>query len=130
MPKGGLLHAHLEATVDSAYMLKQALSFNGMHIRAPQIVTSSNIETVIPEFRVLPPQQFYASSSLTDVEYEPGLWIDTKHARETFDMALGGPKGFDAWLFGSLTINPNEAYRTHNSVLKVCGHGCVIRAKC
>lgn len=113
------MHAHHEATVDNAYLLKLALAFNGMHVRASEALNASNLGRVRPEFRVLPPDQFNAGSALTGPDYKPGTWTNIKHARDTFDPSLRGCEGFDAWVLNALTINPNEAYKTHNSVLKV-----------
>lgn len=119
MPKGGLLHGHVDAMVDNAFLLKLGLSLPNMHISASAALTPSNIKTVLPAFLVLPPEQYSSGISLSDPAYKPGTWINAKHARDTFDDALGGPNGFDAWVLGWMTINPNEAYHTHNSVLKV-----------
>lgn len=120
MPKGGLLHAHLEASVDNAFLLGLGLSFRGMHIRTPEVLTPINYLNITPQFCPLPEDQFYAGTTLTSSDYSPGTWISIRHARETFDPSLGGPEGFDSWVTSAMTINPNEAYRTHNSVLKVC----------
>lgn len=120
MPKGGLLHGHLDAMVDCSFLLKLAFAQPAIHIRTPTLLTATNMTNVLPEFRGLPSSEFTNSSSLT-FDYVPGTWVNLKQARENFDPALGGPKGFDAWALGVLTINPSEAYGTHNSVLKVIG---------
>lgn len=57
--------------------------------------------------------------SLTDASYEMDAWVSLKNARDNFSNALGGKEGFDQWVIGSMTINPSEAYGTHNTVEKV-----------
>ena len=57
--------------------------------------------------------------SLTDASYELDAWVPLKNARDNFSNALGGKEGFDQWVVGSMTINPSEAYGTHNTVEKV-----------
>lgn len=118
MPKGGLLHGHLDAMVDCSFLLKLALAQPAIHIRTPALLTATNMSNILPEFRGLPSSEFTNSNSLT-TDYVPGTWVNLKQARENFDPKLGGPEGFDAWALGALTINPSEAYGTHNSVLKV-----------
>ncbi|KAL5511778.1 hypothetical protein ACEPAH_4996 [Sanghuangporus vaninii] len=118
MPKGGLLHGHLDAMVDASYLLKLALAQPAIHIRTGTILTAENIKTVLPEFQGLPAKEFSDTTSLTQ-NYTPGTWVGLRQARESFDSSLGGPSGFDAWVIGALTINPSEAYGTHNTVSKI-----------
>lgn len=122
MPKGALLHAHLDATVNVEVLWQLALKQSALHVRASGPINASTIKNTVPEFIPLPRSQLYEGSSLTDEEYVPDRLISLRRARETFDKALGGPEGFDKWVFGALTINPNEAYKTHNTVPKVCSH--------
>lgn len=118
MPKGSLLHAHLDAVVDAAFLLKLALAQPAIHVRTSTALTAESIKNVLPEFRGLPSSEFTDVKSLTN-NYVSGTWVDIRRARESFDPALGGPSGFDSWVIGALTINPSEAYGTHNTVLKV-----------
>lgn len=117
---GGLLHVHLDATVDAKFLLKQGLSYPCMHIRAPKPFNASNISTMFPEFCARREEDWSSDTSgLTDPAYSAGTWIPLQTARNTFDPALGGPDGFDRWVLGAMTINPAEAYGTHNTVPKV-----------
>lgn len=118
MPKGALLHAHLDAMVNASFLLKLGLEQPAMHIRVPEALNSSSIKSILPEFKGLPQSHFNHASSITDIDYKPGTWVQIKRARETFELQLGGPEGFDAWVIGALMINPSEAYKTHNSVKK------------
>ncbi|KAJ7286068.1 hypothetical protein C8J57DRAFT_656702 [Mycena rebaudengoi] len=120
MPKGALLHAHLDATVNTDYVLKIALEQPALHVRVTEPLTALNISKILPEFRALPKEMFSDSpASLTDASYLPKTWISLKTARAAFDTRLGGPEGFDKWVIGAMTINPSEAYQTHNTVDKI-----------
>lgn len=121
MPKGALLHAHLDATVNAKFLLKLALKEPALHVKIAATITSGNAVANLPEFRALPRDQFPSDvvASLTDSAYIPGTWVSLTRARETFAEELGGPDGFDAWVIGSMMINPTEAYKTHNTITKV-----------
>lgn len=122
MPKGALLHAHLDATVDVNFLLNRVLEQEALYVRASvPLTTLSPTANVLPEFSPFPKSEVKLSAiqNLTDRSYDGG-WIPVKIARETFSPELGGPEGFDKWFFASTTINPGEAYGTHNTVAKVC----------
>ena len=121
MPKGGLLHCHLDATVNASFLLKLALDESAMHVRTAARLTSSSIGQILPEFQPLLSDagNYKVFTSLWDEDYIPGSWVPIQQARNNFILELGGPEGFDEWVIASLTINPTEAYRTHNTVKKV-----------
>ncbi|KAI0695871.1 Metallo-dependent hydrolase [Cerioporus squamosus] len=119
MPKGGLLHAHLDATVRADTLLGLAMKQPAIHVRAPGNLSAGNFKTVLPEFRALPEAQWTQHPSITDPSYEPNTWVPIQNARKNFSDALGGPEGFDHWVVGALMIEPAEAYGTHNSTAKI-----------
>ncbi|KIY73210.1 Metallo-dependent hydrolase [Cylindrobasidium torrendii FP15055 ss-10] len=120
MPKGALLHAHLDATVEAPFLLKAALEEPAMHVRVTQTINAQTISTTLPEFQALPvalrPQ---GASSICSGTYESGSWVSIQAARSSFSSELGGPGGFDSWVLRGMTINPAEAYGTHNTVTKI-----------
>jgi len=121
MPKGGLLHAHLDATVDVHFMLDRILEQEALYVRTSAILTTlSPTPNVLPEFTPFPKSEVKLSpvQTLTDPSYDGG-WIPVKVARERFSPELGGPQGFDKWYFASTSIDPAEAYGTHKTVTKV-----------
>jgi adenosine deaminase CECR1 len=122
MPKGALLHAHLEASVNAEVLLRLALQQPAIHVRGAKPINASTIAFTLPEFKALPQDDFSDGVGLTEPSYVANDWVSIRKARGTFDQALGGPLGFDKWVTGALTINPNEAYRTHNTVPKVPRH--------
>lgn len=119
MPKGALLHAHLDATVNAQVLLNLALKHPIIHVRASGKITSEDLPHVVPEFLPAPSENLSGFSSLTDSSYEANTWVPLQSARENFAPELGGPRGFDQWIHGALTISPSEAYRTHNTTSKV-----------
>ena len=119
MPKGGLLHAHLDATVNAAVLLKLALQQPAIHIRVLTRLTADNLKINLPEFGGLPEAEHTDLTSLTSDSYVPTQWVQIGKARANFAQELGGPEGFDKWVLGSLTIDPREAYGTHNTTDKV-----------
>lgn len=125
MPKAALLHAHLDATVNTRILLQLCLEQPAIHVRVSSHLTTRNIKTIFPEFKALPRAQFGHMSSLTDFTYIPGEWVPLHKARETFDASLGGPDGFDEWIISALMISPSEAYGTHNSPSKVCRYSII-----
>jgi hypothetical protein len=120
MPKGALLHVHLDLTVNGNTLLALALQHSSIHIRASARVTPDSIESVEIECRPLPSSFVPQCISLCLPTYKPGQWIPLRRAREQFDAALDGTQGFDRWLATCLTINPNDAYITHNDNIRVC----------
>jgi len=119
MPKGALLHSHLDAMVNAAVMLRFALEEPAIHVKVPTQLTKASIPSTLPTFRGLKPSEYSDEPSLTSGPYVPGTWVHIKRARENFSSEYGGPEAFDAWVVGSLTINPREAYETHNTVAKI-----------
>ncbi len=117
MPKGALLHAHLDAMVDARVLLRSALKYPAMHVRTAEKLTPENLRATLPEFRPLPENEWTSFESLVDDAYAPGTWVPLTSARETF--GFGGPSAFDDWVVAALTINPSESYVTHNTTDKV-----------
>ncbi len=129
MPKGALLHAHLDATVIASILLELALKEAALHVRIAEPLTEQNIGTLLPEFLALPVDSYnHDGSSLTSSDYVSKTWVGLARARETFDPSLGGPKGFDQWAIDAMMIRPAEAYGTHNTVNKVLSHA--VRIPC
>lgn len=121
MPKGALLHAHLDAMVNVQSLLRLALKHPNIHVRTSGHVSLQNKGTILPEFRPLGSiRQLGAdTASITDAEYAPGEWIPLAHARKAWPEYMGGESGFDKWFVDALRISPAEAYHTHNTTVKV-----------
>ncbi|EGN95556.1 hypothetical protein SERLA73DRAFT_186633 [Serpula lacrymans var. lacrymans S7.3] len=119
MPKGALLHIHQGASVDASVMLRLALQQPAIHISCPNVINASTILSTSPRFKAFPEDRYFDAYGLTELSYIPNTWVSVQKARENFDSALGGPEGFDRWVVGAMTINPTEAYGSHNTVKKI-----------
>ncbi|KIM25983.1 hypothetical protein M408DRAFT_314007 [Serendipita vermifera MAFF 305830] len=120
MPKGALLHAHLEATVDAGFLLKSALEHTNVCIRAASTITKETLGSTLPDFAPRPVAGSYESpATITSPNYVPDTYVSAQKVRREWPEILGGPEGFDRWVIQSLTINPSEAYDTHNTTVKI-----------
>ncbi|KAG9099494.1 hypothetical protein FRC06_005208 [Ceratobasidium sp. 370] len=121
MPKGGLLHAHLDAMCDASYLLQLALEYPRIHIRT---VSGLNASAPFPTPNILPlsdmlTQQTANNSLLTSPDYVPNSWVGLQRARGGFPAELGGAGGFDQWIVNSLRFNSEEAYVQYNTTTKI-----------
>ncbi|KAG8708768.1 hypothetical protein FRC08_018717 [Ceratobasidium sp. 394] len=119
MPKGALLHGHMDAMHDASFLYNLALEYPNMHIRVPTPITSTS-PLPVPDFEALTPEisaLHEREPSLTSPDYKPGAWVPLTRARQEF--SLGGPKAFDKWIVDSMMINPGEAYVEFNTTAKI-----------
>lgn len=121
MPKGGLLHTHLDAMCDGSYLLKLALDYPIIHIQTTAAVNGS-FPYPPPTFKPLTKGEINQAANNaipTSQDYVPGSWVAIHRARDGFPEQLGGQKGFDKWIIGALTINAEEAYVQYNTTAKI-----------
>ncbi|KAF9227808.1 Metallo-dependent hydrolase [Gyrodon lividus] len=119
MPKGALLHVHLDLTVGAKTLLEMALQHPSIHISSSEVITSSNMSFIEPKLKPLAPNFIANATSLTDPSYHPNTWVPLSVAREKFHATLGGPGGFHTWLISKMSINPSDAYVTHNNNIRI-----------
>ncbi|KAG9119192.1 hypothetical protein FRC07_005932 [Ceratobasidium sp. 392] len=120
MPKGGLLHGHMDAMCDASFLYQAALEYPNMHIRVPSAVTSDSTPFPLPQFKALSSEvtaQHTNATNFTSPSYEPNSWVPLDKARR--DFQFGGPEAFDKWIVGSMMINPREAYVEYNTSVKI-----------
>ncbi|KAG9119191.1 hypothetical protein FRC07_005931, partial [Ceratobasidium sp. 392] len=121
MPKGALLHAHLDGMCDAAFLLQLALDYPRIHIRTASGLNSS-APFPAPSLQALPDtlvQQSTNNALPTVSDYVPNSWVGLQRAREGFPAELGGSEGFDRWIVNSLRINAEEAYVQYNTTTKI-----------
>ncbi len=113
MPKGALLHAHMDAMVDFDFLFDQLLTTPGMTIYcAHDLSTSEKLETGSLRFG-------YRKSPVTNMSiwtdnYEPNTAVSVSEAADNFPH--GGRPGFIKWLKGRFTITHNESLEHHHGV--------------
>ncbi len=73
MPKGALLHSHLDAMVNAADLLKIALEEPAMHVKVSTRLTASSLASTLPTFRGLNLSEFSDELSITSSTYVPVL---------------------------------------------------------
>lgn len=113
MPKGALLHAHFDAMIDVDWLIDQALTTDGMTIRADQGLTT--------ETRTLGSIKFQYAPSLP--AENTSIWSKTYQANQLVSLRLaassfpdGGLEGFKAWLKGRCTITAEESLDHHHGL--------------
>ncbi|POS85395.1 hypothetical protein EPUL_003151, partial [Erysiphe pulchra] len=110
MPKGALLHAHLNAMVDLDFLFELLLSTPGMHIYCASAITNAKeLETAPVRFK------FMKSCNNDDIKSIPSIWsigyipnspIPVTEAADLFPD--GGRPAFLTWLRSRCSITERE----------------------
>jgi adenosine deaminase CECR1 len=114
MPKGTLLHCHLDATVDLDFVFDKLMTTPGMHIYCERpLDTPAVVEKQLFGF-------IYSKTSSTDSksiwtsEYTPSALIPVNDAAAAFPN--GGRAGFLKWVKDRSTITHDESLAHHGGV--------------
>ncbi|KAI0134205.1 adenosine/AMP deaminase [Xylariales sp. AK1849] len=113
MPKGALLHAHMDAMVDFKFLLDVLLKEPGIHIMSDRPLSSPNALAVAPlTFR-------FRKTALTEGDiwsenYTPDTLILLTQAADAFPD--GGRDGFFNWLYSRCTLSRTDAVAQHHGV--------------
>ena len=114
MPKGALLHAHMDATMDVDFVIDTALATEGVSLCADRpLVSLQDRSKASFSFRYRKPGANKASSIWTK-EYETNSFVSAVEAAESFPE--GGTSAFKAWLKARCTITPEESLEHHHGV--------------
>lgn len=111
MPKGTLLHCHLEAMVDLDWALEEAFAMEGVCLRseAPLSSEEARLKT-----------RFSFTYSKIDAKSDVSIWganypaeskVPLNAAADSFPE--GGRKGFIEWVRSRVTITPDEHLKHH-----------------
>ncbi|KAH8768150.1 hypothetical protein F5883DRAFT_69100 [Diaporthe sp. PMI_573] len=116
MPKGSILHAHLDAIVDLDYVFDTLLSEPGMHISSPDasLGTSAAREDAVVNFRFFAKEKNPSLSIWDDAKYKPGEFVPLKKAADSFPD--GGREGWIRWMKSKTTISETDAVEQHHGV--------------
>ena len=110
MPKGALLHGHLDAMCSPHFLLATALAQPTLVVSSSMRVTAENLALKKPKlsFTYLPLSDVVHTvaaegddSNLTSKHYEPGDCVSAALARKLFP---GGPEAFDAYALQQLVL--------------------------
>lgn len=114
LPKGALLHAHLDAMIDVGWLLEKALSTEGMTIySSTALCTPRALDTGVIRFRYSKSAP-ESSVSIWASEYKASTGIPLTVAADTFPD--GGRSGFINWMKGRCTITADESLKHHQGV--------------
>lgn len=126
MPKAALLHVHMEAAISARKLLELALGHPAMHIRLT--VAPSSQDNLFPvEIQPIFDPEYSVTSDIISPDYKIGTWVPLGEARNAYPP---GVERFDDLIIGTLTINPIEAYKTHNTVTKVGKSSIIYLCEC
>lgn len=119
MPKGALLHAHLEAMCPQDYLFEEALKTEGICFFAlGSLATPADRQKQLIRFTFKPACQ-ESGSSLWDSNYKQGTPVPITAAADSFPD--GGRTGFLQWLKSRCSITAEESISHHQ------GHDAIWR---
>lgn len=123
MPKGALLHCHLDAMVDQHWLFNEVLETEGIHIGASgSLENAEDRETQNIFFRFLKTSPA-SEGSLWSGKAKHGTLVPIEKAAESFPD--GGREGFINWLVSRCSINAEESLHHHhgpNSIWRKFGN--------
>ncbi|GAB7364600.1 hypothetical protein MBLNU230_g5405t1 [Neophaeotheca triangularis] len=112
MPKGTLLHCHLQAMGDLDWLIDEALSTEGMCIASETpLHTDSARESNMFRFQYTPKPSTNDASNIWTDSYTANELKPITQAASSFPS--GGTPAFKAWLKSRVTITPEESLKHH-----------------
>jgi len=118
MPKGSLLHGHLDAMVDFGYVFGVLLATPGIHVAAPEPLSTpaARAETIL-KFRFRTETASDGAGDIWGDDYVPGTFVLLTAAADRFPD--GGREGFVRWLRSRCTISQTDSVEQHHGVDEV-----------
>ena len=117
MPKGALLHCHLGAVVDLAWVLETAIETKGICISAERALTGSDVREEAGVEMVFSRSGQEGGESIWHHGYVPFTLVPLKEAAESFTD--GGREGFVEWMKGRCSITLQDSIQHHHGVDEV-----------
>ncbi|KAK5661279.1 hypothetical protein OQA88_11173 [Cercophora sp. LCS_1] len=116
MPKGGLLHAHLDAMVDVEWLGGRVLSEERMHISAGgRLVTEKEREETSVSIRYRKQADAEGKAIWTD-GYEADRWVSLQDAADAFP---GGRGKFLEWFKSRCVLSREDAVLQHHGQAEI-----------
>ncbi|KAL3496766.1 hypothetical protein BJX62DRAFT_192879 [Aspergillus germanicus] len=120
MPKGCLLHAHVEAMIDIDWLIDQALELPGFFISSPGALAPGEctkwLEPFNFHYRPGTSQDQAAGVNIWEAGYPPNQFVAVVDAARTYP---GGVEAFKAWAISRMTINEEEALEHHHGIADI-----------
>ncbi|KAI0192135.1 adenosine/AMP deaminase [Astrocystis sublimbata] len=114
MPKGALLHAHLDAMVDFTFLIDVLLREPGIHISSDRPLSDAKAfegAAILFRFRKVDQTPL---CSIWSKDYEPGTLVLLARTAEMYPN--GGRSGFIKWLYSRCTLSQTDAVAQHHGV--------------
>lgn len=113
LPKGALLHAHMDATVDVDWLVDRLLSTPGMHLHSPEPLHGPEaLERAAILFTFAKSSGGGDAPSIWTADYRPSSLVPVTAAADSFPD--GGRGGFASWVRGRCTITRREGLDHHH----------------
>ncbi|KAI4205161.1 MAG: hypothetical protein LQ346_001494 [Caloplaca aetnensis] len=113
MPKGALLHAHMDAMIDSDFLVDQVLATEGMVIQASQALKTKELRKAAFVSFQYSKSPITPEASIWADNYQPGQFVPAIAAADSFE---GGRDAFKAWIVSRSTITPEESLNHHHGL--------------
>ena len=113
MPKGALLHCHLEAMVDFRYILEDAFELCDIYFKSSESLSTSEARSnATIGFTSINSNPQPLGTSVWSLDYQPGTPVPLNVAAETFPA--GGKAAFISWMASRCSITLSESLRHHD----------------
>ena len=117
IPKGALLHAHLDAMIDIDWLIDQALMEKGLYIQASEPLTDKQKRQDTPlQIRYRTDDEIsklQKSTSIWSASYEPNTPVSLRDAQKSFpDDNIT----FKKWMISRSTISAEESLAHHHGL--------------
>ncbi|KAG6023571.1 hypothetical protein E4U41_001979 [Claviceps citrina] len=113
MPKGCLLHSHMDAMVDFDFLLETLLATPGIHMSSDRPLSNADaLENAAMNFRYK--AEARTEGSIWHASYRPESFILLTQAAD--DFPDGGRKGFLRWLKSRCTLSKADSHEQHHGI--------------
>ncbi|KAH8671007.1 hypothetical protein BX600DRAFT_495796 [Xylariales sp. PMI_506] len=113
MPKGALLHAHMDAMVDFHFVLDTLFKTPGMHIASDRpLTTPAALAGAALTFRFQ--KKDITEGNIWDESYKPKSLIKITQVADVFPD--GGREGCLKWLYSRCTLSRTDAVAQHHGI--------------